>query len=42
MSSFRTALAALLAASALSAQNKVTFTDTRLKNGLRVIVRSVG
>ncbi len=37
--SFRTAIAALLVgASALSAQNKVTFTDTRLKNGLRVIV----
>jgi zinc protease len=31
-------LTLLLGASALSAQNKVTFTDTRLKNGLRVIV----
>jgi zinc protease len=28
----------LLGASALGAQNKVTFTDTRLKNGLRLIV----
>ena len=31
-------ICALLGASALPAQNKVTFTDTRLKNGLRVII----
>jgi len=31
-------LCSLLGASALSAQSKVTFTDTRLRNGLRVIV----
>ncbi len=32
------AFSILLGASVLSAQNKVTFTDTRLKNGLRVII----